>query len=513
MKTNQCIRGAGRALIAVGTLLLLAMAMAQSQPSISELRSQVDAHPDDVSAWVDLGNAYYDAKQFDDAKQAFLEAVAVDYTSGDAHYGLGLSEFGRGDFQAALFEFGEVTRLYPERFDGHFNRAVTLARLRRPQDSAAEFQEAIKQADPEAGTEDRINAYLGLAGQLELTEDYAGAADAYGSALDLDPGNAELVLRRGRALQRAGNGLVALPDLTALEAKSSDYRVSALIADIYVDQGQIDYAMFSLDRALQKAQKSDDTQAQASILVKLGTLQKSLGRDADAARSFQQASQADPNSWEALYNLGVSYLESGQTRSAVDPLEQAVALDGGQNGQVYLALASTYDQLSQADKALAAARKAMDGLSDPKLVNQARLIAGRSLYRQGDFTSAGQQLDEVVQASPDDAQSQLWAGLAQYQLENYRTAVRYFEKAVQLEPDSVEARINLGASYLAAERYQDAETVYQLLVQQNPNDSESFYNLGWALFSQDRRGAARDAWKSSCEEGYGPACDAITKYL
>ena len=98
-------------------------------------------------------------------------------------------------------------------------------------------------------------------------------------------------------------------------------------------------------------------------------------------------------------------------------------------------------------------------------------------------------------------------------MENYRTAVRYFEKAVQIEPDSVEARINLGASYLAAERYQDAETVYQLLVQQNPNDSESFYNLGWALFSQDRRGAARDAWKSSCEEGYKPACDAITKYL
>ena len=40
--------------------------------------------------------------------------------------------------------------------------------------------------------------------------------------------------------------------------------------------------------------------------------------------AFQQAADANPDSWEAHYNLGVSYLESGQTRSSVGSLEAAV---------------------------------------------------------------------------------------------------------------------------------------------------------------------------------------------
>ncbi len=510
MKRIMCIRGAGRALLTTVALVLLAAALAQ--PSISDLRTKVQAEPTNVGAWVELGNTYYGEDQYDDAKASFLEAIALDYRSGDAHYGLGLAEFARGDFQAALFEFGEVTRLFPERFDGHFNHGVTLARLRRPADAAASFQEAIAQAEPEASNEDRILAHVGLAAQLEATGDYAGAADAYGSALDLDPSNADFIVRQGSALQHADRGLEALPALTELEAKSTDYRVSALISDIYVSAGQIDYALFSLERALAKAKKAEDGKAEGNTLVKLGTLQRSLGRDADAALSFEQAAQADPTSWEALYNLGVSYLESGQTRNAIKPLEGAVALNAD-SGDAYLALASANDQLAQADKALANAQQALTRLSDPKLLTAARFLAGRSSYRLGDFATAAQQLEQVVQATPDDGQAQLWAGLAAYQLTDYRTATRYFERAVQLNPNSVEGRVNLGAAYLAAERYEDAETVYQLLVQQRPSDTESLYNLGWSLYSQSRRSAASDAWKASCEQGYNPACDAITKYL
>ena len=77
--------------------------------------------------------------------------VLLDYLSADAHFGLGLAEYNRANYRAALFEFGEVTRLFPDRFDGHFNRAVTLAQLRRGEEAVAAFQEALVQATPEAG--------------------------------------------------------------------------------------------------------------------------------------------------------------------------------------------------------------------------------------------------------------------------------------------------------------------------------------------------------------------------
>lgn len=510
MIRGTCRRSVRGALLAMLAMLLLSVSSAQGIP---QLRAEVETNPGSVVAWVALGNAYYQAAQFDQAKNAFLEAIALDYTSGDAHYGLGLSEFSRGDFQAALFEFTEVTRLHPERFDGQFNRAVTLSRLRRPADSAEAFREALQQAAPEATDADRVQAHLGLAGQLELSGDYAGAASAYAAALQIEPENAGYILRRGQALLNAGAGLEALPELTALEARSGDYRVSALIADIYVGQGQIDYAMWSLERALEKAQAAGDASAQSSTLVKLGTLQRSLGRESDAAASYENAARVDPRSWEAQYNLGVTYLENGQTRQALEPLRRAAELDSTR-ADIALALATAYDQLAQSQEALEYARQALaSGLSDQEQITNAQFIAGRAQYRLGDYRAASDLLRLVLQSRPTDPLSQLWAGLAAYQLADYTTAVGNFERAVQLNPNSVEARANLGAGYLAAQRYQEAETVYSLLVSQNDRDFESLYNLGWALFSQNRRSAATEAWVSSCELGYEPACSAISTYL
>lgn len=510
MIIGMCRRGVSRTLVVVATMFLLSTVTAQG--GITQLRNEVTANPGSVIAWVALGNAYYEAGQYDQAKESFLEATALDYTAGDAHYGLGLAEFARGDYQAALFEFTEVTRLHQDRFDGHFNRGVTLARLRRPADSAAAFQEALAQSAPEATPEDKVQAYLGLAGQLELAEDYAGAAEAYGSALETEPENASYILRRGQALLNAGQGLEALPELTALESTSGDYRVSALISDIYVEQGQVDYALWSLERALEKAEVAGDSAAQASTLVKLGSLQRSLGREADATASYERAVQVDPRSWEAQYNLGVTYLEAGQTRQALGPLQQAAAL-GGDGVEVALALATAHDQLSQSQEALSNAQRAISGLTDAGHLATAHAIAGRAYYRLGDYRAAASEMAAVLSSRPSDASAQLWSGLAAYQLGDYAGAVSSFERAVQLNPNSVEARANLGAGYLAAQRYQEAETVYSLLVEQNDSDVESLYNLGWALYSQNRRNAATDAWVSSCELGYQPACSAITTYL
>ena len=498
--------------LVMGLLAVLPTVALAQAPSVDELRQAAEQNPENANIWIDLGNALYNESDYETAKEAFLEAIALDYQACDAHYGLGLSEFARGDFQAGLFAFNEVTRLCEQRFDGHYNRGVTLARLRRAADAAEAFREALAQAEPEAGTQDRINALRGLATQLKEAGQYAEAADAYGQALEFRPDDATLSFLRAEALYLAGEGLDALPILTELEQDSSDYRVNALIADIYTDQGQIDYALRSLERALRKAETADNLEAQADILVKLGLLQRDLGRDAEAASSFRRAAEADPTSWEAAYNLGVSLLESGQTRSALDPLRQAVELQPS-NGQVQLALATAFDQLAQPGEAMEAAREAASTLQDAELLARARFILGRSLYQQGDFAAAAMELQQVVESMPNSAQAQLWAGLAEYQRGNYRQAALLYERASQLDPASIEARVNLGAAYLASERFQDAERVYRSLVEQNARDAESYYNLGWSLLAQERRGAARDGWGTSCDLGYQPACDALSRYF
>ena len=493
-------------------LVTLVTGTVAAQDSVAELRAEAQASPEDPGGWVALGNALLETDRPEDAKSAYLEAVSVDYRSCDGHYGLGLAEFERGDYQAALFAFNEVTRLCNERFDGHYNRGVTLSRLRRPAEAAEAFREAVNQAEPEASSADRVAAWTGLAGQRKLTGEYAAAAEAYESALSIQPTDDELIYLKADALWRADRGLEALPELTELEGRSSDYRVSALIADIYVDEGQVDRALRSLDRALDQAESDGDATAQASLLVKLGLLQRSLGRDAEAAESFRTATELDADSWEAQYNLGVSLLEAGRTRDALSALE-AAATQASDSGEVALALASAYDQLARPADAFEAAERAIAALEDGATRVEAQFIAGRNAYRLGDYGTARELLEAVVDARPDSASVQLWTGLATYQQGDYVASVPYYERAVQLDPDDVAARVNLGAAYLATQRYQDAETVYELLVQQDGADAESYYNLGWSLIGQERRGPSRDAWASSCDLGYGPACDALAEYF
>ncbi|MDZ7800071.1 MAG: tetratricopeptide repeat protein [Trueperaceae bacterium] len=493
-------------------LAVFALVPAMAQSSVDQLRSEAEASPEDPRGWVALGNALLDEEDADGAKDAFLEAVALEYAHCDAHYGLGLAEYDRGDYQAALFAFNEVTRLCSDRFDGHYNRGVTLSQLRRPADAAEAFREAVAQAEPEASSEDRVMAWVGLAGQLKRTESYAEAADAYDSALTIRPTDDELIYLRAEALWRAGEGLEALPELTDLEGRTRDYRVSSLIADIYVDEGQVDRALRSLDRALRQAREADNDEAVASLQVKLGLLQRSLGRDADAADSFRRAVEAHPDSWEAQYNLGVSLLEAGQLQDALSALETAESLRP-ESGEVALALASGYDQAGRPEDAFRAAQRAATSLSDSESVTEARFIAGRSAYRLGDYGQARELLERVVDARGDDAAAQLWAGLAAYQQEAYAAAISYYQRAVQLRPDDPTARVNLGAAYLASERYEDAEKVYQLLVDQDPQDAESLYNLGWSLIGQGDRTPTREAWASSCDLGYRAACDALSQYF
>ncbi len=508
MQTTERKRGARwwLALVVAATLAAATLSVAGAQ-TVDDLRRAVAERPADAEAWTALGDALLDADDLVGAKEAYLEAIAVDYLVGDAHFGLGLAEFGRGDFAAALFSFNEVTRLYEDRFDGHFNRAVTLARLRRPADAAASFRRAIDEAEPEATSDDRLNAWTGLGTQLVLAGDPSGGADAFGEALKLSPDDNDLAFQRGSALLAAGRGLEALAELTDVEARTSDYRFSSLIAEVYLEQGQVDYALRALERADRKAEAAGDPAGQSSALIALGEVQRGLGREADANESYRRAAAADPSSWQARYALGVSYLTAGQPRSSVAPLLEAVVL-APDNGDVRLALASAYDQMGQSGDALAAAREALARISAPDAQAQARFIVGRALYLQGNYAAAASEFAMVVQQRPGSASAQLWAGLAQYQQGDHLGAALFYERAVQLDPNSIEARVNLGAAYLASERYREAENVYRFLVDQNARDAESQYHLGWALYAQQRDEEARTSWTQSCQLGYQAACGA-----
>ena len=88
--------------------------------------------------------------------------------------------------------------------------------------------------------------------------------------------------------------------------------------------------------------------------------------------------------------MGLSYLENGQPGAALEPLQQALRLEGDidNSGATHLALASAYDRLGQPDEARRNAEAAAQRLDDAELRSDANFIVGRSLYPASATTGA-----------------------------------------------------------------------------------------------------------------------------
>ncbi len=505
-------------LIIWGFVLSCVSAQTFSPQEVERLRQVVVQAPYDAGAWANLGQVYLEGYSLDPTRKDYLnlaydsfwEAVRIDYRLFEGHFGLGLVEFERGDYQAALFAFNQLTEIYPDRFDGHFNKGVTLARLRSPEEAVESFRVAIAEADPEASDLEKIGAYLGLAGQLKILQDYDAVVEAYDSALGLNENDPELLFLRSEALYLAGRGLVALADLADLESTYEDYTYSTLIADIYVQAEQFDYAKRSLERARRKASEVADREAEAEILIKQGLLERTLGQEQEAARAFQTAATIDPSSWRAFYQLGLGYLENTQSENALNSFLSALSLEN-KSGELHFALATVYEQLNRITEAGRHADLALQYLPEnSRFVFESKFVQGRNLYRLGDYLAAQEVLGALSESG--DPELQLWLGLTEYQLGNYDEATAHYEQSIRLG-ESLEAQVNLGAAYLAAQRYADAEIVYQVLIKENENDYEAHYNLGWALLLQSKFEEAQEAWQRSFELGYQPAQVALSEYF
>lgn len=506
-------------LVVLGFISPFALAQTYSPQEVERLRQIVVQTPNDANAWASLGQEYLEGYDLDTTRKdllnlaydSFWEAVRIDYRLFEGHFGLGLVEFERGDYQAALFAFNQLTEMYSDRFDGHFNSGVTLANLRSPEEASEAFRQAIAEADPEASNQEKVAAYQGLAGQLKLLNDYDSVIEAYNGALELDESNSELLFQRSEALYLAGNGLEALADLADLESSYNDPNYSILIADIYVQAEQFDYARRSLERARRKANEIGDTHAEARVLIKLGLLERSLGQDEEAAQAFLTAVTINANDWQAYYQLGLVYLEDGQLEDALNAFLSASSLEN-ESGELNFALATVYDQLNRTTEASRYAELAAQYLpKNSGSLLETSFIQGRSLYQSGNYPAAQEIFKELVEQNGNDAKLQLWLGLTEYQLGNYDEATINYEQSIRLE-ESQEAQVNLGAAYLAAQRYADAEIVYQVLIEQNENDYESHYNLGWALLLQSKFEQAKEAWQKSFELGYTPAQQALSEH-
>jgi Flp pilus assembly protein TadD len=222
-----------------------------------------------------------------DSVTLFSHALAVTERNPQAHYGLAIDAYKRGQLERAVSHHRQALRLHPTYVEAHSGLAAALFKQQRHEQAESAYREALRlrPGDP------LIHRGLGeaLLQQQKLEE----AAGQFEAALQTSPGDPATHDRLGDVRARQGR----------LDEAFAHYRTA-----------------LELDPAKVRARTS------------LATILMMRGRDDEAAEQFRQTLRLDPNNAIVHNNLGLILFRRGRLEQSIAHFEQAVRFDPSNAG-------------------------------------------------------------------------------------------------------------------------------------------------------------------------------------
>jgi cytochrome c-type biogenesis protein CcmH/NrfG len=90
------------------------------------LEQEVAARPNNVDAWIELGNLYFGMNEYEKSIRSYRRALDLDPTNAHVWTDMGVMYRSSGQPQQALEIFAKATELDPDLFQPRFNRGVVL---------------------------------------------------------------------------------------------------------------------------------------------------------------------------------------------------------------------------------------------------------------------------------------------------------------------------------------------------------------------------------------------------
>lgn len=289
------------------------------------LVEHVASNPQDGRALYLLAQAYRVGGNLASAESTSRRLLALDPTNVSALYVLSLVLFERHDYRAVVDTLGAFADEAEARSRGReTDGALLLAQLGAAHqrlgahDAAIEaFRRARLLAPGDADYASFVVQALILGGRFEQADGEAGRA------LEQFPRSGRLRQLRAQALIRGGRadaGLAIMEDLAANRAGDRD--VMMALVDAYTEAKRYDAAVSRLEREIAAA--PDDVE----LVFKLGAVQETAGRVAEAEKAFRDVLARDPLHAPALNYLGYMLADRGQKLpEALALIERALKVD------------------------------------------------------------------------------------------------------------------------------------------------------------------------------------------
>ncbi len=372
---------------------------------VAELRQSVDASPESAAAHADLAIAYEANALWQQAREAYAEALRLDPGNPDwrLHHAIALRQ--SGDFAASVAELERLIELAPDHAPG----------LQR----------------------------LGSA-QLE-NGDTTAARATFMRLIQLDHQLAEGHAGLGDALLREGDPPLAIRQLEAALSLDNTYASAHyLLGQAYRAAGRLDDARrhlaFGQDatpRFLPDALSERLASYAVNLTARLDQASAQLSRrQPDRAIATLQSVRSDhPENVTVLNNLAIAHMHRGDMASARSELDRALAINPDKFS-TYLNLAALSQRMNQPVEAL---RWSDEAVARAPGVARVHVNRAGALLRLGRLDQAIESFEAALAA--DFREQEPYLALANLELrrDNAEASAGYSSRSLELWPDLVPA--------------------------------------------------------------------------
>ena len=276
--------------------------------------------PNDPGLLYTLGLLALESQRFDAAEKYLTKLLKSGQRNDEAHYYLGRISQSRGDYKKAIEWYGQV-KSGTYRFDAQL-RQVSLIAKQGDADKALSILKKMTENSPTKPALVRI--YLMQGDILEQQGKPQQAIEVYNEALQMVPGNIDLLYARGLTGESIGNVKLLEDDMHAILKTEPDNAaaLNALGFTLADQTDRVEEAFGYLQRAIQL--NPDDP----AIIDSLGWVNYRLGNYDKAIRLLKKAlSQVEDG--EIAAHLGEVLWVSGKQQEAMDIWQRALKKSPG----------------------------------------------------------------------------------------------------------------------------------------------------------------------------------------
>jgi tetratricopeptide (TPR) repeat protein len=212
------------------------------------------------------------------------------------------------------------------------------------------------------------------------------------------------------------------------------------------------------------------------IARKYKQIGEELYRFAQIAEDFKQVIALEPDNVDALYNLGLTYLDLDKRSEAKSAFEKILELNPGFKG-VNLQLGLIAEWQKKLDEAISYYEKEIQ--LDDNATEAHQHLATLYLTHKLDFPKAEKEFKKALSQDPNHVPTLIHYGNLLYNQEKYSAAAEQFEIAVHVKPEDPTANYYLALMYESAGKKNLAIAQWKKFLQLNPPEQ-------WAEKARER---------------------------